>query len=244
VSAAGRLAWLELNAHRAPLAQAFYRDLFGWSQRPIHVAPFGTLPLLVNGDREIASVFTAMGHFAPPRWLVYLTADIDASRARVSALGGREVSPPDRIDGWGRSLPVVDPEGTQVTLFEPEGGEPPAPARPGDPLTAELWARDGETMAAFWAELLDVPRSPAGDGWILGDGPAPLRVRTNPYAAPPYRWIAYFRSAGVGGDRRRAVVLGAVPQGGVENVPGLGELALLSDPAGAIFGLVDPGDGE
>ena len=76
-----------------------------------------------------------------------------------------------------------------------------------------------------------------------GDGHSRLHVRSNPFAPPLHRWIPYFRSRSVQADERRAMLLGAIRQVPLESDPDLGDVVVMADPAGCLFGLILPLDG-
>ena len=237
----GRVAWLELNAHKAPAAQAFYRELFCWRFAPLHFDPFGVLPLILNGETEFGVVFTAMGAFAVPRWIVHIAGDVDAAREMAADLGGRAGDAPQEIPGHARQIDITDPAGANFWVIELAERNHPETPNPGDPVTAELWVDDPESLVPFYAALFGLePRETAAGVALMGDGVPRLYLRRNPYELSPPRWIPYFRSLGVRGDERRAQMLGAVTQVPWEEVDGIGELVVLSDPAHAYFGLVNP----
>jgi uncharacterized protein len=54
----------------------------------------------------------------PPAWLVYFTsADVDASAARATELGGRVIVPPSPVPG-GRIAVAADPQGAVLGFVE------------------------------------------------------------------------------------------------------------------------------
>ena len=142
--------------------------------------------------------------------------------------------PPARFDGGSAA-------GANFWVIELEERNHPEPPNPGDPVTAELWVDDPAPLVPFYATLFGLEARETSAGFVLtGDGGPRLYLRRNPYELNPPRWIPYFRSLGVRGDERRAQMLGAVTQVPWEEVDGLGELVVLSDPAHAYFGLVNP----
>ncbi|GMG82075.1 VOC family protein [Paralimibaculum aggregatum] len=237
--APGRIGWLELNAQRVTRAAAFYGALFAWQMRPMHVAPFGTLPLIADGETAFANQFMAMGAFAPPRWLAWLAGDIDRAAARIAALGAGKAELSE-IPGNGRRLDARDPGGTQFGMISPEF-EPWPAGRPGLPHAAELWAPDGAERAGFYADVLGLEARRTGWGAVLSDGAAPrLFLRSTRFEISPPRWIPYFRVASTGADTERARRLGAIIQVPDTHWPGMGRLAVLTEPGGTSFGLLEP----
>lgn len=236
----GRVVWLELNAQRVTLATEFYRALFAWECRPLHVPPWGSIPLISNGGREFANQFMAMGAFATPLWHVRLAADLAGALTRIPAAGGSCRPEIVRHEGFSEEVHGTDPHGTGFTLMRHIGRTVPADIRPGEPLTAEFWGQDARQRASFWAEVLGLTRKETDEGATLMDGERPrLFLRETDYDVQPPRWIPYFLTASLGGDLERARRLGAVVQVHPEMRAGLGEIAVLADPANACFGLVD-----
>lgn len=234
---AGRIGWLELNAQRVTQAMPFYQGLFGWGVEVLHARPFGALPLIANGDWVFANQFMAMGAFAAPRWMVWLRGDVDRAAARIAALGGDVGRGVYEIGGHGRRLDAADPQGHGFGVIAPETPGPDLD-RPGDPVTAELWSPQAGAMAPFYADVLGL----AADGPALVGAAGPvLWLRDTEAEIAPPRWIPYFRSLGVEADAERARRLGAIEQVPLAELPGIGRLVVLDDPAGAYFGLVDPG---
>lgn len=239
----GKPAWLEINVQRAHLAQTFYTSFFGWRTKPMHHKPLGMMPLFDNGRGEFANGFMAMGAFAPPQWVCHVSGNPDEVAERVAQHGGKVLAEPHDNPGWGRITTFDDPEGTRLNVILRDDGDLADPSKPGDAHTLELWATDAQAMGAFYAESLGLDITSTERGQTLAHGGTPrLFVRTCPFHPPPARWIPYFRTASLGADRRRAQLFGAIPQVEPEELPGLGQVELFADPAGAVFGLLELAD--
>ncbi len=115
VNETGTWTWNELVASAMDQAAAFYEALFGWRSDPVPAGierrSIGLDGLLVGGMHV-----PTPDEGDEPRWTVaFRVADVDASLARVGALGGRVVAPPLEIP-IGRFAVVADPAGATSTL--------------------------------------------------------------------------------------------------------------------------------
>lgn len=235
----GRPVRLELNAQRVTKAIQFYETLFGWTSRPLHIPPWGSIPLIANGERVFGNQFMAMGGFALPRWLTWFTADLQRAAPIIEKHGGAIGQGIHQLGDLGMLLDANDPNGNQFGLIAPRVA-PPATDAHGDPCLAEFWGREASALASFYADVLGLEHDETPTGAMLLDHGTPrLFFRNTDFEITPPRWIPYFRSSGTGGDCERARRLGAIVQVHKDTVPGIGELAVLADPAGVFFGIVD-----
>ncbi|MGI9464358.1 MAG: hypothetical protein ACR2OM_10480 [Aestuariivirgaceae bacterium] len=235
----GRPIWLELNAQRVTSAIQFYQVLFGWTSRPLHVHPWGSIPNIVNGERMLGNQFMAMGGFAAPRWIIWFSADLDRAEVQIKRLGGDVGQGIHQLGNLGLVLNATDPQGHPFSLINPHG-DPPQSDQCGDPCLAEFWGPNAAETADFYAEVINLKCVKTDKGAMLTDQDVPrLFLRDTDFDIHPPRWIPYFRSSSTGGDHERARRAGAVLQVYQETVPQLGDLVVLSDPAGACFGIVN-----
>ncbi|MEM6972620.1 MAG: VOC family protein [Pseudomonadota bacterium] len=254
---AGRVGWLELNAQRSAVAVGFYRDLFGWGIRPVHIAPWGVLPFFEQGGRPIGLAFSAMGAFAPPRWLPEFLDHPDDAHARVTGLGGEQGGLTDS-PRHGRFASLRDPDGCLFKILAPTGADAagelsevwfPDRLQPGGIWGAGLWAYRADRLITFYAALLGLqPRvlttdrhAPGGAVTALcAGGEIRLLIHDTDYEIARARWVPMVCSVSPGGDGRRAEVLGAVPQVPVFTLEGLGRIGVWSDPSGADIAMINP----
>lgn len=236
----GRPVRLELNAQRVTDAVAFYRKLFGWNSRPLHVPPWGAILEMTNGGRAFASEFMAMGAFAPANWMMWFSADLEKAQAAITEGGGDPGQGIYRLGDLGLFLDGSDPAGTRIAATSLDKA-PPEKDAPGDPCLAELWGPNAAEHAEFHARVLGLECVSTSFGAkLLDDGEPRIFFRNVPFDLPRPIWVPYFLSTSVGGDCERARRVGAIVQVHKETVEDIGELVVLSDPAGAYFGLVDP----
>lgn len=240
MSGSGRPVRLELNAQRVTDAMHFYRQLFGWTSIPLHVPPWGSIPQIANGDRVFANEFMAMGAFATPKWMIWFSADPDRAESAIRNGGGDTGQGIYPLGDLGLLLDATDPDGNRIAVIN-LSDPPPKKDMPGDPCLTELWGTDATKHAGFYADVLGLDYVVTSQGAKLTENKeARIFLRNVPFDLPKPIWVPYFRSTGVGGDCERARRAGAIVQAHQEIVEDIGELVVLSDPAGAYFGIVDP----
>lgn len=108
----GHAAWNELSTTDQAGAMAFYSTQFGWvKDGEMDMGPMGTYEFLRHG-----SVFGAMMTKQPDMpvacWSYYFrVADIDATAATVTALGGQILYGPAEVPGGDHIITGLDPQG-------------------------------------------------------------------------------------------------------------------------------------
>lgn len=181
-----------------------------------------------------------MGAFAPPHWKIWFSADLKIAESAIRKGGGDLGQGVYQLGSLGRLIDAKDPHGNDISAIE-LAQEPPENDLPGDPVLAEYWGTDVLPQAVLLADVLGLECSPTPFGAKLTDHGEPrIFLRNAPFDLPKPILIPYFLSTGVGGDCERARRAGGIVQVHTEIVEDLGELAVLSDPSGAFFGLVDP----
>ncbi len=117
VNAPGAMSWNELGSPDLDGSAAFYGQLFGWTASPMA----GDMPYLVvtnSDDHSNGGIRPPMPEGTPPFWLVYFaTADIDASLAKVSELGGSVLMGTTDI-GIAKIGIAQDPQGAVFALYD------------------------------------------------------------------------------------------------------------------------------
>lgn len=182
---------------------------------------------------------------AAPRWDSYLaTKAIDELCARAQELGATVVGAPCEIPGVARMAQIRDPEGASFTLYQAEGTAGAEILNESGALCwFELYARDLEQSTRFYADLFGYElRTMAGLGGVpyvqlgIGKGAAGGAMQIRPeWGDMPPMWAVYFQT-----DDLEAAILRAESHGGdllmaATEVPGVGRFAMLSDPQGASF---------
>ncbi|CAL9363577.1 VOC family protein [Streptomyces sp. enrichment culture] len=252
--------WIEVATPDTDGATSFYGRLFGWTYRSAGPEGGGYGFFKRDGGIVAAATRVTPGQ-GPSAWTVYFqTSDADATAEAARAAGGGVTSPPEQVMSQGRSATLIDTAGAPFGVWQPErriGLD-----RAGDVGSlcwAELHTPDVARAAAFFHRVLGwettgvtfpggvyTSVNPAGtgeDGTFgglvpLADDPEDARSGARPH------WLPYF-----GVDDPDAVVAEAAALGGsvrmpATSIPGVGRLARLEDPYGAVFAVLrgDPGE--
>jgi uncharacterized protein len=118
VNAPGALAWNELGSPDVDGSAAFYGDLLGWTTLPMEGADPPYLVVSNSDGHSNGGIRPPAPPGTPPFWLVYFgSADLDASLAKVSELGGKVLVGNTDI-GIAKIAVVQDGQGAVFALYE------------------------------------------------------------------------------------------------------------------------------
>lgn len=252
----GTPIWYELLTPDPDASKRFYDDVIGWTVEP---KPSGEMDYRmiatsdgghVGGVMRLTDQMTANG--ARPGWLFYIGVDdVDATVDAIKAAGGAILMPAWDLEGVGRMALVADPQGVPFYVM-----------RGASDGVSTAWDRMGMGKCN-WNELATSDQTGAQDfyarvfGWTypdkmpmgeMGDyifiDAAGERIGATMTAradGPPPAWTFYFRASDIeaAADKVRAGG-GTVHHGPIE-VPGGDRIIVASDPQGAVFGVVGPG---
>lgn len=246
----GKLVWADLFTPDVPAATAFYAALLGWEAVTLDRGGHAYVLLRHAGEPVAGIVARPPRPPATPagRWILYLAVqDLPSTLGRVTRSGGTILAPARNFPRRGRQAICGDPEGTPLGLLQSASDDPPDfRAEPGEWLWAELFARDPARAAAFYRDALGYavsPSLPAGEGPRLllesgGYARAGIAPLPNGRAAPAH-WLGVIRVAGVEATAARAAALGGQVLAAPRSTPPEGRFALLADPTGSPFGVVE-----
>jgi predicted enzyme related to lactoylglutathione lyase len=252
--APGSFCWADLASELPSVSASFYGDLFGWTavdhrHEPdrhhwvfqIEGCDVAGMSPLSHSDRE---------HGRPPSWNVYIASqDVARDAARSQQYGARILEGPFVTgDGAGRCARILDPGGAIFDLWEPLGQDGALLfGEINTPCWYELLSRDAAQSKAFYGALF---------GWTLNEKPgypewehagsaiAGMVALDQPDRAEPSRWRTYFRVDNATTTVVRAKLLDATVVQDVVPVAGVGWTAMLRDPQGARFAIVELGAPE
>jgi predicted enzyme related to lactoylglutathione lyase len=243
-----RPAWVDLASSDASAARDFYGQLFGWN---IEVNPdpqYGGYAIANVGAHQAAGIGPTQSPEQPTAWSLYIgTDDVDALAAKVPGAGGTVIAAPFDVGDQGRMATFADPSGAMISAWQAASMRP---FRAGDSKTfawAELNARGLKAAIPFYERLFGWTSSTSeyGEGLeytqfavdgqnILGA----LEMSPEIPAATPSYWMVYFAIDDLDAAFKKATDLGAKEMVAPSEIPGGGRFAILSDPQGAMFGLM------
>jgi predicted enzyme related to lactoylglutathione lyase len=249
----GKLIWLDLETTDLAVAKRFYRGLFGWDYRDYHADGADHTVALANGNPIAGLARRLATHDTERRsaWLPFFSvADVSSTFERAQKMHAQVRSVPEELPLRGWQARLTDPEGAVFALVASSSGDPP-----DDPNRAALgtWgspsllATDPASEAVFYQSLFGytVVGAPTDSGFErirLSSGSherATVRQVSTDVVAMRPQWISYVRVSSTADLARVAVKLG----GRVLVAPGVAaqgaSIAILADPTGAAFGVVE-----
>ncbi len=115
----GVFSWNELMTSDVAGAKTFYGELLGWTFSDMESSN-GAYTMVRAGDTEVAGIMATPpeAEGMPPSWGAYVTVDdVDAMPAKVEALKGKVILPPQDIPAVGRFMVMQDPQGAVLMLI-------------------------------------------------------------------------------------------------------------------------------
>jgi hypothetical protein len=250
----GKFCWPELFTSDQAEARAFYTKLFGWETREIPMGPGAVYLVFTLDGRDAAACYGAppetIARQAPAHWMSYVyVASADESVAKARAAGGVVVKEPFDVPATGRMAVLQDPTGATFCVWQGTGKHGVQVVQePGALQWTELLASDTEIAAVFYEKtfgwkrtLWPSPENPAYHLFMIGDAMAGGMTPITPeMKATQSVWVIYFRVADCDRAVARALELGGQLTSPAESVPEVGRFALLVDPTGGHFGILQP----
>ncbi len=247
----GKVIWVELVTPDLAAAERFYGGLLGWTFHDIGAADTRYALAQFDGESVAGLVERAVpaGEKRQPAWLTFLAvADVEGAARAVVANGGKILVQPRTYASRGRQAVFADPQGAVFAVLASHSGDPPDYlAVPGAWIWTSLLARDADQDAGFYQavfgyDVFDLDDESGSRHMILStDGYARLSINQLPADAArrhPH-WLNFVRVADAAEAAAKAVVLG----GRVLVPPRVdrhgGKLAVLADPTGAPFGVME-----
>jgi uncharacterized protein len=234
----GEFAWHDLLTNDVESAKRFYGELLGW-QFERWESSENEYPLITFGGEQHGGILGLDGD-EPARWIGHVRVpDADEALLRAEAAGGSAAGEPGEMEGVGRWAGIADPRGARISAFAPAYDSPASGKVFG---WVELASTDPAAARQFHAETL---------GWDTGEmdmgdaGPYVMFKRADGQDVAGITqsqdgedvWYPYLTTGDVDATTERATGLGATVLLEPISVPGVGRFAILTDPAGARFGL-------
>ena len=252
----GKVVLVQLVTPDLTLAKRFYGALFGWRFRDLQVGGDDYAEASLEGQLVAGLMHKAIaaGERRQSSWLTFLAVrDVDATMKRAVANGAKVLLEPHTIPDRGREAVLSDPQGAVFAVIASSTGDPPDEmADPGEWIWSSLSTTDPDADAGFYQTLFDyeVFDLPADQGarhlMLASDNYARASVNTVPASRPNARphWLNYIHVEDVGATSAKVVSLG----GRVLVAPRLerhgGKVAIVADPLGAPFGLLEWPDAQ
>jgi predicted enzyme related to lactoylglutathione lyase len=249
----GTFCWVDLATTNADGAKTFYGELMGWTMMDVPAGQSMVYTMLQHHDKIVAALY-AMGPEQraqgwPPHWMSYVcVGDADETAAKAKSLGGSVIMEPADIFEYGRMGLIQDPTGAILGLWQPQ---------------KHIGAQMKNEIGTFcWNELMTKDEQKAGEfystlfGWTpqtqeMGDGSlytmfklsdiqvgGMMKIQQEWKDVPP-NWMVYFAVENCDSSVDSVTSLGGKTIVPVTHIPDVGRFAVIEDPQGAVFGIVE-----
>ncbi len=258
--AQGTPSWIDLGTTDVDSAKAFYADILGWTFEETDLGGDGSMvmSMAMKEGSHAAGIYTQRPDEAemgvPPHWMTYITVDdIDATTARVSALGGNVFAGPFDAFQLFRMSMIADPTGGMVFIYQPNQHVGAGVKSEHGALSwAELLTPDPKTAADFLGNLMGVgvEAGPVGDAedytvmMVGAEGVGGIMKMPDHLVernVPPH-WVPYFHVDDVDEAVAKVSAGGGEVLLAPETMESVGRVAVVKDPQGAVFGMITPAE--
>ncbi|MFF4338689.1 VOC family protein [Kitasatospora sp. NPDC001540] len=237
--------WIGLGSADLAESELFYGSVFGWELGPPGPNGYG---FFRSAGRTVAGVGPLTEAEPLPAWTVYFAA-ADAARAAAAAerSGGVVRVGPTEVPGHGRFAQLTDPTGGRFAVWEAGGTAGlEAVGERGALCRAELHTSDPPGALRFYRGLFgwrsrsaDVP---GVEDTVLrpADGEEEFGGIAGVHPRVDVGWLVHFAVADALLATDEVRRLGGSVLVPPERVPTVGRIAVLADPFGAQFALLEP----
>jgi predicted enzyme related to lactoylglutathione lyase len=253
--APGTFCWPELSSTDQAGAEKFYSALFGWTMKQTPMGPDSHYTIFEKDGEAVAAAgqmdkpVQAQG--VPSHWMSYVsTTSVDQSVEKAKALGATLVAGPFDVMEHGRMAVLTDPTGAAFALWQANQHPGVTRLNEDDSLVwTELMTPDVKKSTDFYTQLF---------GWGTEKFPGPMdytvwkkgsesaggmMALTPEMVGVPPNWLVYYGVKDTDASAAKVKQLGGKLMREPWTVPGVGRIAIATDPQGATFAIIK-GDPE
>lgn len=253
--APGSPCWVDLMTPDVDGAKTFYSTVFGWEAED-QFDPEGNR--VYTSFLQDGNVVAGMGQQPPemagipPIWNTYIAVEDPAATAeKVTAAGGTVMMPPMDVMDVGAMAIFADPTGAAFSVWR--AGSHTGAQICNEPDTwswNELMTRDVATAKRFYSDVFGwtYDEQDMGPGGIYnviegGENNGWGGLMAMPPDVPemvPNHWMVYFTVADLDATLAKATGAGGTIGTGPMDIPGIGRFAMVHDPSGGAFSVLEP----
>lgn len=249
----GQFSWADLMTSDVDGAKRFYSGLFGWDVRDTPLPGGGSYTQFYLRGRTICGVGEMNAemkqHGTPPTWAIYANVeDCERICTRAVEARGKVVMPPMDVMEEGRLCMIADPTGAVTGCWQPKKHKGAGLYNEHGALCwFELLTRDLAAAKRFFSSVF---------GWEYkdgGDGTHPyseIRVGSSRHFAGmmpmppgmdgvPSNWLPYFDVPNIQSAAKKVRELGGKVVREPALIPDVGSFAVVADPQGAVFEVLE-----
>jgi uncharacterized protein len=245
----GTFCWVELATSDLAAGRAFYESIFGWKADVQPSEGFGDYATFALADgRAAAGGYTQQegerSMNVPPHWNLYVTSDdVDKDVMRATELGG-EATIPGMDTPLGRMAVIADPTGARLCLWHSE--QMPgfkAAGEHGAYTWADLITPDKDRAREFYTQLFGWDTEETGEEFgfytLVKQNDEQIGGMMTPMQpGMPAVWMPYFGADNAESVTNAATGAGATVMTPPTPIPTVGIFAVLADPQGAVFAIL------
>jgi predicted enzyme related to lactoylglutathione lyase len=247
----GKVVWADLVTPDLGAAEKFYGNLFGWQFQTVRAGDADYAVATLDG-RPVGGLMQKTiptGEHRQAAWLTFIAVrDVDMVKRTAVAHKAKVLVDSKTYSGRGRQAILTDPEGAVFAIVASSSGDAPDYlAAPGEWIWSSLHAKDAGTEAAFYQDLFgyDVYDVASDDGLehVIFSTDDVARASANEHPDKTTQrhahWLNFIRVQDATDMAAKAVLLGGkmvIPPHPDRHG---GMVAVVSDPAGALVGLME-----
>ena len=239
-------SWVDLGTSDSEKTAAFYSSLFGWNvqQGPPEAGGYAIAELR---GRPVAGLGPQQSP-GPPYWSTYVNVDdADKAAAKATEAGGTVIVPPMDVMDAGRMAFFSDPAGAVIGVWQPNSHKGAGIVNePGTLTWNELVTTDTAVAKTFYEKVFGWGAVTHGEGagaytefQVGGRAIAGMMEPPSEMPEMPPYWGVYFNVSDTDATVEKVSELGGsvIAQPFAIEVPPE-RVAVVADPAGAMFGVI------
>jgi len=237
----GAFCWIELTTSDRRAAQQFYTSLVAWTANEMPMNGGEPYVMLQKGGLNVGALYQTAE--VPPNWLSYVAVESADDSARTAKdLGANLLSQPFDVMDVGRMAVVEDPQGARFALWQAKRHHGiDVRDEPNTLCWNELMTSDIEGARKFYSALFDWKLKVSSEYTEIHvdeRGIGGLMQISPDMAGMPPHWHPYFMVENCDGALNKAKSLGVKDFFGPHDIPNVGRFAVLNDPQGATFAII------
>lgn len=249
----GSFCWYEIASRDVEAVKPFYSGLLGYElvDTPMPGGE-GTYTMVKLNGGDLGGLWQMSGpefEGVPPHWMPYVWVDdVHETAAKAQGLGATLLMPVMDVPGVGEMATLRDPTGAVFSIYHPKGhaGAANHGFDAGGVGWNELMTTDPDAARAFYtalfgweAEAQDMGEFVYTTFSINGQGVAGMMGMAGPdYEGVPPHWMVYVTVDDADTTASKSKTLGGELVVGPQDIPHIGRFAVLRDPSGATFSVM------
>ena len=254
----GTFCWIELFTTNVNAAKEYYIKLFNWGIEEIATPDNQTYTMPQVDGKPMGGLFPLSNEMkangVPPHWMSYVgVTSADDVTKKAKELGANIIKEPFDVGDYGRMSVIQDPVGAVFNLWQPTDQNSPGIARnvAGSLSWNELYTPDINKSKEFYCSLfgweantIELNDSQIKEyvefkqGEISIGGMMSIREDMDENRIHPH-WMVYLAVNDCDENAALSERLGGKILYAPKHFPGVGKMAVIQDPQGAVYSTIN-----